>query len=215
MKVLVFGSTGGTGRAIVSRALAAGHEVTAFARDPARIDPAPGLSVAAGDATRPEDVARAAPGHDAIVISLGERPGPFDWAPGRRRAAPRVCEIGARNILAALPAEAPPRIVVVSAYGVGATRETAPWPIRLYLRLFLKELMADKERQEALLKAADLDVLIVQPVALTDGPATGDWLASREGEIRRQRVSRGDLAQFIVAELGEGRHRRASVAFSG
>ena len=214
MKVLVFGSTGGTGRAVVARALAEGHAVTAFARDPARIDPAPGLTVAQGDALRAEDVARAVPGHDAVAICLGERPGAFDWLPGRGGST-GVCEIGTRHILAALPAEAPPRLVVVSAFGVGDTRDSAPWAIRLYLRLFMKALMADKERQEALLKASGRDVLIVQPVALTDAPATGDWLASPTGTIRRQQVSRGDLAQFIVAELAEGRHRRASLAFSG
>ena len=43
------------------------------------------------------------------------------------------------------------------------------------------ELMADKERQEALIKATDLDYVLVQPVALTEGPATGHWLADPEG----------------------------------
>ena len=215
MNVLVLGATGGTGRAIVARALAAGHDVTAFVRAPARMNGAPRLTVVEGDATRAEDVARAVPGHDAVVIALGERPAPFAWLPGRGAASSGVCEIGTRNVLAALPAEAPPRVVVVSAFGVGDTRETAPWYIRLYLHLFMKALMEDKERQEAALKATDLDVLIVQPVALTDAPATGDWQASAQGRIRKQQVTRRDLAQFIVDALGEGRHRRETVAFSG
>ncbi len=216
MKLLVFGATGGTGRAVVERTLEEGHHVTAFVRDPARMPARPRLTVATGDATRAEDVARALPGHDAIVISLGERPGAFDWLPGLgRSASSRVCEIGTRNVLAALPAAAPPRLLVVSAFGVGDTRETAPWYVRLYLRLFMKDLMDDKERQEALLKAGSVDYVIVQPVALTDAPATGDWSASPEGEIRRQQVSRGDLARFILSELNDPRHHRATVAFSG
>lgn len=214
MRLLVLGATGGTGRAVVDRALDAGWDVTAFVRDPARIAPAPGLAVVTGDATRAEDVARALPGHDAVVISLGERPGAFDFLPGRG-ASSGVCQIGTRNVLDALPTDAPPRLVVVSAFGVGATRETAPWYVRLYLRLFMKALMDDKERQETLLKAADVDFVIVQPVALTDAPATGDWLASPDGGIRRQQVSRGDLAAFILSELREPRRHRATVAFSG
>lgn len=216
MKVLVFGATGGTGRAIVAHALEEGHEVTAFARDPTRMKEAAGLTVVAGDAINAEEVTRAVPGHHALVVSLGERPRPLDWLPGRRlNGSSGLCEIGTRNILAALPSDMPARVIIVSAFGVGATREKAPWYLRLYLRVFLNALMADKERQEALLKATDLDFLIVQPVALTDGPATGDALASTAGDIRKQQVSRADLAAFIVAQLRDGQYRRATVAFSG
>lgn len=216
MKIIVFGATGGSGRAIVARALAAGHEVTAFARDPARLDPAPGLRLVGGDAVRPEDVARAVPGHAAVIVSLGERPGRFDWLPGpHRSASSRVCELGTRNILAALETGAAARLVVISAFGVGETRAMAPWYFRIYFRLFLRDQMADKARQEALLKASDADFVLVQPVALTDAPATGDWRASTAGVPRAAQVSRGDLAAFIVEELAAKRHHRATVTFSG
>lgn len=216
MRVLVFGATGGAGRAIVARLLDAGHAVTAYVRDPTRMAPAPHLSIVPGDALDAQAVAQAVPGHDAIVITLGDRPEPLEWLPGKRRNTPaQVCEVGTRNIVAAIDAQAPPRIVVVSAYGVGATRDVAPWYIRLYLRLAMAELMADKARQEAVLRATDLDYLFVQPVALTDGPATGDWFASTDGAIRKQQVSRGDLAGFIAGELDSPRHSRATVALSG
>lgn len=216
MNILVFGATGGTGRAFVARALDEGHDVTAFVRAAGQMEDAPRLTLLEGDATSAEDVARAVPGHDAIVISLGDRPGTFDWLPGlRHKASTGVCTTGTKNVLSAVPADASPRIVIVSAFGVGDTRETAPWYIRLYLRLFLSAAMADKERQEAVLKSRDVDFLIVQPVALTDGPATGDWLASAQGDIRKQQVSRQDLAGFMLAEVSERRYRRATVAFSG
>ena len=216
MRILVFGATGGAGRAIVARLMKAGHAVTASVRDPSRLDLAPRPSVVTGDAMNAQDVAGAVPGHDAIVVSLGDRPEPLEWLPGKRRTRPaQVCETGTRNIVAALDPETPPRIVVVSAYGVGDTRDTAPWVIRVYLRLAMAELMADKARQEALLKATDLDVVLVQPVALTDGPATGAWFASAEGGIRKQQVSRGDLAAFIAGEIDTPRHSRATVALSG
>ena len=37
MKLVVFGASGATGRQIVEQALAAGHEVTAFVRNPAHL----------------------------------------------------------------------------------------------------------------------------------------------------------------------------------
>jgi uncharacterized protein YbjT (DUF2867 family) len=38
MKLLIFGTTGGTGRQLVELALAQGHVVTAFARNPAKLN---------------------------------------------------------------------------------------------------------------------------------------------------------------------------------
>ncbi|NEO95433.1 MAG: NAD(P)H-binding protein, partial [Moorea sp. SIO3G5] len=38
MNILIFGSTGGTGRQLVEQALDQGHRVTAFARNPAKLD---------------------------------------------------------------------------------------------------------------------------------------------------------------------------------
>ena len=37
MKILVVGATGGTGKHVVGQALEAGHDVTLFPRDPAKI----------------------------------------------------------------------------------------------------------------------------------------------------------------------------------
>ena len=37
MRLTIFGATGGTGTGLVQQALAAGHEVTAVVRDPARL----------------------------------------------------------------------------------------------------------------------------------------------------------------------------------
>lgn len=50
MKVVVFGATGGTGRAVVDKALAAGHQVRAVARHVDDVRPAEGLAVMQGDA---------------------------------------------------------------------------------------------------------------------------------------------------------------------
>jgi uncharacterized protein YbjT (DUF2867 family) len=37
MKLTIFGTTGGTGKLLVEQALAAGHEVVAFVRDPSKL----------------------------------------------------------------------------------------------------------------------------------------------------------------------------------
>lgn len=103
MKVIVFGSTGGTGRAAIASLLAAGHEVTAFARDVSALAEIPAVRTVRGDAMRAADVAAAIPGHDAVVVSLGNSQNPFAMMLGARRTTPpNVCEVGTRNIIAAM-----------------------------------------------------------------------------------------------------------------
>ena len=214
MRILVLGATGGTGRAFVAAALAAGHEVTALVRAAGRLPAASGLQEVTGDAADAALLARIAPGHDAHLVTLGERPHPLAFLPGpQRRRSTGICSRGTAALLGALDGRG--RIAVVSAYGVGPSRQQAPWYFRLYFDLFLPALFADKERQEAALRASDADYLIAQPVGLTDAAATGDPRISPEGAIRKATVSRADLAAFVLGELERPTLHRATVAVSG
>jgi putative NADH-flavin reductase len=72
MKVLVFGATGRTGRALVEQALEQGHAVTAFARNPAKVRGAhQNLSVAKGNMLDVASVEAAVQGQDAVLSALG------------------------------------------------------------------------------------------------------------------------------------------------
>ena len=74
MNLLILGATGGTGRALVEQALAAGHVVTAFARDPSKVRTKhQNLRVAKGDILDPASVEAAIHGQDAVLSALGIR----------------------------------------------------------------------------------------------------------------------------------------------
>jgi uncharacterized protein YbjT (DUF2867 family) len=216
MKIIVFGSTGGTGLAVSAALAAAGYEVTAFARDPAKLRAVPGVTPVRGDVMNPADVSRAMNGHDLVIVSLGNSQNPFAMMLGARRTTPaNVCEIGTRNIIVAMQAANVPRLLVVSAFGIGDTRANLPFAFKLFYRTVLREHMADKERQEALVKASGRDWTLVQPVGLTDGPATNNWLADTKGVIRRQQMSRADVAAFLVSLVPGDQYSRTTVALSG
>jgi uncharacterized protein YbjT (DUF2867 family) len=75
--------------------------------------------------------------------------------------------------------------------------------------------MADKEQQEAVVKASAADWTLVQPVALVDKPIVGQWTASKVGAIGCSMISRTDLATFIAHELARPQHLGMTVTLSG
>ena len=76
MKLTVFGATGGVGRELVSQALAAGHRVCAYVRNPAKLDlDHPELTVIAGELT------------DAAAVRRAVAQVPFQRAPARARCS--------------------------------------------------------------------------------------------------------------------------------
>src|SRR5579862_3431879 len=75
MKLTILGATGATGTCLTSQALAAGHEVTAVVRDPARLAvPAhPRLRTIAADVMDPAAIIPAIEGADAVLSAVGPR----------------------------------------------------------------------------------------------------------------------------------------------
>jgi putative NADH-flavin reductase len=75
MKLLIFGGTGRTGRALVEQAIEQGHVVTVFARDPAKLGIAhENLRVMKGDIGDYDSVETAIKEQDAVLSALGTRP---------------------------------------------------------------------------------------------------------------------------------------------
>ena len=72
MRLLVIGATGGTGKQIVSQALQASHDVTAFVRDRTRAGAdQPRLRIITGDVHDGPALTEAIRGHDVVMSALG------------------------------------------------------------------------------------------------------------------------------------------------
>ena len=204
MHLLVFGSTGATGLHLVQQALAKGHRVTAFVRDPARLAIVhPALSHVVGNVMDAVSVESVVPGHDAILCALGNLPeGKADRI--RRQRSTPVCSVGSGHIVAAMSASGVHRIVVESSASVGESRHTGQFGSSFILRLFLGDVMADKERQEEIIKSSSLDWTIVRPPKLNNGPAKGR-LQSGDNLVWSvtSSASRADVAAFMLAAVAD------------
>ena len=204
MKLTVFGASGGTGSQVVVRALAAGYQVLAVVRDPARLAvPAhPALDVTAADVMNPAAIGDLVAGRDAVVSAIGPSRRPEEK---KTRTAP-VCADSARSIAAAMQAAGTRRLVVVSASGpfTGGDGPLLRYAAKPIVRRLLKDAFADLVAMEAVVRASGLDWTILRPPALTDKPPTGRYRTRRELNVRRGLwVSRADLAHLILAACGD------------
>lgn len=207
-RLLVLGATGGTGAALIRQALEAGHEVSAFARDPSAI-PVPHherLRALRGDVMDAEQVSRAVAGHDAVLSALGARGlGPT-----------RVYSGGAGNILRAMKEHGVRRLIAVTAAGLCDNLRRAFW-FRLLVRPLLRHVYSDMERMEEAVRNSDVDWTLVRPPRLTDGRLTRQYRVSVDlmppgnylfpGPL----LSREDVAHFMLSQLESDEYLRKTV----
>ncbi|OCK60635.1 NAD(P)-binding oxidoreductase [Bradyrhizobium sp. LMTR 3] len=201
MNVVVFGSTGSTGRLVVESALSAGHVVTAFVRDPKRMPLThPNLKIVKGDAMDAASVGSAVQGADAVICTLGMVPQAKEDL-GRRQPGVPVCSVGTKNILAAMPLG---RLIVESSVSVGESFHTGSFGAGFMVKLALKEVMADKEEQEAAVRESDCDWTIVRPATLTFKRARGNLKAGTDLRWNiTSTATRADVAEYLVKILDD------------
>ena len=209
MKLTIFAASGGIGRHLVGQALAAGHDVTAVARNPASL-PAEVRAVRADLATaQPAALATAVGGADAVLSALGPR----------SKADYGIATTGTRAIVGAMEAAGVRRLVVVSAAPVGTIASARrPRPpkhdsgdgfvmrhlLSPLITAALRDLDVDLARMEDTLADSGLDWTAVRPPRLTNGPETGAYRTASGRNLRRGlTVSRADVAHLMLAALGQ------------
>jgi putative NADH-flavin reductase len=199
MKVIVFGASGGVGTHIVGQAIAAGHEVTAFARRP--IDLPASVRAVVGDVNREADVAAAMAGQETVLSALGIRRARQTNPWSRLASPPDFTSRTARFLVAAMKQHGVRRVIAVSAAGVGDSRPGLNWMMRFFIACSnVGANYRDLEEMEKVYAASELDWCCVRPVGLKDGPVTG-----RVGQLESfpfgAWISRADVADWMVRHL--------------
>jgi putative NADH-flavin reductase len=208
MKVTVFGGTGRSGRPLVEQALAAGHDVTILVRDPAKVSTQnPRLVVVKGDVQDATAVAQAISEAEAVLSVLG---------PTHNRPTFDVSS-GMDNIIAAMRKAEARRLIISAGAGV-ADPNDAPGlfdrAIGVLLKVMARNVYEDMVQTVAKVRASDLDWTVVRVPMLTDGPHTGKVKTGSVGKGVGARLSRADMADFMLGQLTDDRYVRRSPAIS-
>ena len=211
MKLIVFGATGGTGQHLVKQALAQGHAVTAFVRNPAKFGVSdPGLKIVQGDVMDAASVEHAVSGHDAVLVALG----------GPARDTSKVRSEGTRSVISAMEKTSVRRLVCQTSLGYGDSRQSldrTPFHFRyIIVPFFLRRAFADHQLQEELIQRSGLDWIIVRPGNLTDGARTGRYRHGFQATDKTITVtiSRADVAHFMLGQVSDNAYLRKTVGLS-
>ena len=201
-RLTVFGSTGQTGRKIVDLALDRGNRVRVLVRGTSKLgDLASRLDVVEGNVLDQAAVDKAVLGSDAVLSALGHVKG-----------SPRDLETAAmRNIVASMDRGGVRRLVVLSSSVVGdpADKPTTSQALTSWMvKTFRKEVYDDSLGKASVVEGSGLDWTIVRASILTNAHPTAKYRVGKMGKGAGVRISRGDLAEFMLKCATEGRFIR-------
>ena len=195
MNILIIGAARGVGRHLAEQALARGHHVTGLVLDPLGAGfSRRNLRLVGGTIVSCAAVAEAVKGQDAICITIGIGP---------TRAPVDVFSRGTEVVLAAMRHAGVHRLVCVTGIGAGDSRGHGGGLYdRIVQPLLLNSIYADKDRQETLVRASDVNWTLVRPGFLTNWPGTGRYRISADlTGITARKISRADVASYLLREM--------------
>jgi putative NADH-flavin reductase len=207
MRIAVLGASSGIGRELVQQARTAGHHVVAVARS-SRSQAAPNLTPVEGSILDPGVAERAVSGADAVAWCVGSG----TLGPAVLRTVTVFSE-GTKRTITAMKGAGVSRLAVITGVGAGESRGHGgllyEW---IGVPFVIGAIYADKDRQEAIVKASGLDWTIVRPTLLTNGPRTGQYrvLTSFEG-LQGGQISRADCADCLLRAMVEGVWSRTAI----
>ena len=205
MRVLIIGASKGIGLETTRQALDAGHDVRALARSATAIAVSnPSLEKMRGDALKTEDVEAALVGVDVVIQTLG-------IGLGELFRPVHLFSDATRVLIQAMKIQGVKRLICVTGYGAGDSRASISCLQRLPFQIVFGRAYDDKSLQEQLIKESELDWTIARPGVLTSGPRTGHYqMLSEASQWRNGSISRADVADFLVRQIGDQTYIRKS-----
>lgn len=187
MKLIVFGASGGVGRQVVRLALKAGHQVTAYVRDPNLLSiNHSSLTVIQGDALHLGYVKAAIKGQDAVISCVGSR------GMGTTTLMSDVM----LNILDGMREHGVTTIAYVASAGIHRELKGIVGYIISYV---LRNVLDDHRRAYELMRDSELHWTVARPLQLTDGGFTGIYREAESGiPTAGRKIARADVANFLL-----------------
>ncbi len=194
-KIALFGASGKTGTIVLQKLLAQGYSVNALVRSPDKISLQHSeLQIIKGDVLEPEHVNKTIAGSD-VVISLF----------GHVKGSPKDLQTtGTSHILESMRHWQVHKIISLSGGGLPFYKDEPKFAdklIRTIMKIVVPHVLADAVSHALRLKQSDAKWIIVRAPRLTDDPEKGTYRVGWVGVNASTKISRGDLADFVITQI--------------
>lgn len=212
MKVVIFGATGFSGKAILAEALAKNYQVTILVRKAAAVSLTDqNLTVVEGSVLDRQTVNAVLKNQDAVIQCLG--------VGGKGDGKPTTFVSDANKIIMEeMEKNQVPRLIAMSIAGAGNSLAFTPWIFQKivlpYFMKWLQVLIDDKNRMEPMIMRSKLDWTIVRCAGIVDKPAKGKVTATLDGKGLKLSITLGDMAAFMVGQLSDHTFSRQAPSVS-
>lgn len=205
--IALFGATGPTGRHIIEEALKHGYNLSVYTRDARKLASFAGrIAMVVGDLQDQHAIAKCVQGADAVISALGPN--------GLKVQGDRPIMHGLANIIAAMKQAGVRRLIQISTAAYRDPKDGFAFNTHAFALLF--KVIARKGYEDIratgeLVAHSDLDWTLVRIPNLKDDPADGRVAVGWYGQAHlSMKLSRGNLAKFLVAQVTEKEFVRAA-----
>ena len=215
MKILLFGATGRTGKIILKKAQADGHEITAIVRDSSKLK---GLNVniIQGTPYDKETVKKAINNCDVVISTLNvSRISDSPWA--KLRSPKDMISHSIQNALEAMQENSSKRIIVMGVLGAGESWSKMPFIFRMVVSSGnLKYAYKDHTRQEELLAKSDSNWTVIRLPMLTKDEGEKEIIVKKlnDNTKLKNKINRESVARFILNIMKDENYYKSIVAIS-
>jgi putative NADH-flavin reductase len=199
MKIVIFGASGFSGRAILKEALAQNHQVTILVRSNVGVAfRDKNLKVVEGNVLDKEIVNQILHDQDAVIQCLG--------VGGKGDGKPTTFISDATKIIVEeMEKNKVKKLIAMSNVGAGNSIAFQPWIfnkiILPYFMKWLKVIIDDKNKMEPIIMNSRLDWTSVRCPNIVDKPMKGNCKATLDGKGLKLSVTLGDMAAFMINQI--------------
>ena len=212
MKVVIFGATGFSGKAILKEALAKDYQVTILVRNTKAVNVQhKNLTIVEGNVLDNREVNKVLQNQDAVIQCLGVN--------GKGDGKPTTFVSDANKIIMdEMSKSNVKRLIAMSIAGSGNSINFVPWIVKKialpYFMKWLQVLIDDKNRMEPMIMKTQLDWTIVRCAGIIDKPAKGKVNDTLTGKGLKFAITLTDMAKFMVTQLEEKKYIKQAPSIS-